>query len=173
MNEFDGKVPEDRESLLRLPGVGSYTAAAIRSFAYGQREIVLDTNVRRLLTRLAWGVPTPVRHRPGGRGRWPRSWRPEPAARGALGRRLDGARCIGVPRSQSHLRCMSGQRPVCLASGGLSGLAGPPRHGQAYVGTDRQCRGALLACSDPSDGPVGPAEGSRPPGPTPSSASGR
>ena len=45
MNEFDGRVPEDQESLLRLPGVGSYTAAAIGSFAYGRREIVLDTNV--------------------------------------------------------------------------------------------------------------------------------
>ena len=74
MNEFDGQVPEDRESLLRLPGVGSYTAAAIGSFAYGRREIVLDTNVRRLLARLARGGPIPVRHRTGGRERWPRSW---------------------------------------------------------------------------------------------------
>ena len=59
MNDFSGKVPEDHESLLKLPGVGSYTAAAIRSFAYGRRDIVLDTNVRRLLGRLASGVAYP------------------------------------------------------------------------------------------------------------------
>jgi A/G-specific adenine glycosylase len=58
-NDFDGRVPEDRESLLSLPGVGSYTAAAIRSFAYGRREIVLDTNVRRVLARIGFGVALP------------------------------------------------------------------------------------------------------------------
>src|SRR5215217_6695658 len=38
---FDGQVPADLESLRGLPGVGSYTAAAIASFAYGQRAVVL------------------------------------------------------------------------------------------------------------------------------------
>ena len=59
MDEFEGQVPQDRESLLRLPGVGTYTAAAIGSFAYGRREIVLDTNVRRVLARLVYGVAYP------------------------------------------------------------------------------------------------------------------
>ncbi|WP_375425926.1 A/G-specific adenine glycosylase [uncultured Friedmanniella sp.] len=91
---FGGEVPADRESLLSLPGVGSYTAAAIASFAYGRRELVLDTNVRRVLTRIDAGlaqpgpsptvaelaaaagyVPTGPRGRPAGRSRrW--SWAP-------------------------------------------------------------------------------------------------
>ena len=53
---FDGQVPSDRPALLSLPGVGTYTAAAIGSFAFGHREIVLDTNVRRVLARLVIGA---------------------------------------------------------------------------------------------------------------------
>jgi A/G-specific adenine glycosylase len=74
-NDFGGQVPKDRESLLRLPGVGSYTAAAISSFAYGRREIVLDTNVRRLLARIEFGAATPVPCRPRGSEHWLRSLR--------------------------------------------------------------------------------------------------
>ena len=55
-----GTVPADREALLALPGIGSYTAAAVASFAFGQRHAVLDTNVRRVLARLVAGQPTPA-----------------------------------------------------------------------------------------------------------------
>src|SRR5215472_11632877 len=40
-----------------LRGIGSYTAAAVASFAFGQRHAVLDTNVRRVLARLVAGQP--------------------------------------------------------------------------------------------------------------------
>src|SRR4029077_7196306 len=46
-----GEVPSSVDALLALPGVGSYTAAAVASFAFGQRHAVLDTNVRRVLAR--------------------------------------------------------------------------------------------------------------------------
>lgn len=55
----DGEVPADHEALLALPGVGSYTAAAIASFAFGRRHVVLDTNVRRVLGRIDAGVAHP------------------------------------------------------------------------------------------------------------------
>ena len=42
--------------MLRLEGVGSYTAAAVASFAFGAQVPVLDTNVRRVLTRLLFGL---------------------------------------------------------------------------------------------------------------------
>ena len=54
-----GIVPADAQALLRLPGIGSYTAAAVASFAFGQRHAVLDTNVRRVLARLVDGQPRP------------------------------------------------------------------------------------------------------------------
>ena len=56
-----GKVPASYDDLLALPGVGDYTAAAIATFAYGRRHVVLDTNVRRVLARAATGVEFPGR----------------------------------------------------------------------------------------------------------------
>ena len=55
-----GTVPADVDALRTLPGIGSYTAAAVASFAFGQRHAVLDTNVRRVLARLAAGQPVPA-----------------------------------------------------------------------------------------------------------------
>ena len=47
-----GQIPAARRELLALPGIGRYTAGAILSLAFGQREPVLDGNVRRVLCRL-------------------------------------------------------------------------------------------------------------------------
>src|SRR5216684_7246893 len=55
-----GVVPDSLEELRALPGVGSYTAAAVASFAFGQRHAVLDTNVRRVLARLMSGALRPA-----------------------------------------------------------------------------------------------------------------
>ena len=55
-----GSVPADIDALRALPGIGSYTAAAVASFAFGQRHAVLDTNVRRVLARLFTGQPRPT-----------------------------------------------------------------------------------------------------------------
>lgn len=50
--EFQGQFPRDRETLLTLPGVGPYTAAAIASIAFDASETVLDGNVERVMARL-------------------------------------------------------------------------------------------------------------------------
>ncbi len=50
-----GAVPSAVAELRSLPGIGSYTAAAIASFAFGQRHAVLDVNIRRVLARLVGG----------------------------------------------------------------------------------------------------------------------
>ena len=54
----EGELPRDSEGLRRLEGVGDYTAAAVACFAFGEQVAVVDTNVRRVLTRLA-GAPNP------------------------------------------------------------------------------------------------------------------
>ncbi|MDN5725139.1 MAG: A/G-specific adenine glycosylase, partial [Propionibacteriales bacterium] len=59
VDQHGGEVPADHGALLSLPGVGEYTAAAICTFAYGQRHVVLDTNVRRVLARIDSGVAFP------------------------------------------------------------------------------------------------------------------
>jgi A/G-specific adenine glycosylase len=50
--DFGGYFPSDRKALMKLPGIGPYTSAAIASFAFGQREAVVDGNVMRVITRL-------------------------------------------------------------------------------------------------------------------------
>jgi len=46
------KFPEKKEELIRLPGIGKYTASAITCFAHGQRVPVVDVNIRRVLSRV-------------------------------------------------------------------------------------------------------------------------
>jgi A/G-specific adenine glycosylase len=50
--EYGGEIPADREALLRLPGIGRYTAGAILSLAFGRAEPIVDGNVRRVLCRV-------------------------------------------------------------------------------------------------------------------------
>ncbi|HXG03035.1 MAG TPA: A/G-specific adenine glycosylase [Candidatus Binatia bacterium] len=55
MARYGGRLPDTREALQALPGVGRYTAGAVLAFAYGRDEPVLDTNVRRVLGRVFLG----------------------------------------------------------------------------------------------------------------------
>ncbi len=52
VEKFGGRIPNRREDLLALPGIGPYTAGAILSLAFGQDEPVVDGNVRRVLCRV-------------------------------------------------------------------------------------------------------------------------
>jgi A/G-specific adenine glycosylase len=49
------KLPEDPEELIKLPGVGRYTAGAIASFAYEKAVPAVDTNVARVIRRVFFG----------------------------------------------------------------------------------------------------------------------
>ena len=49
---YGGELPSDEATLLSFKGIGAYTAGAIRSFAFGQRAAILDTNVARVLFRV-------------------------------------------------------------------------------------------------------------------------
>ena len=49
--QYGGKFPNDIETLMELPGIGRSTAGAILSLAFGQRQPILDGNVKRVLTR--------------------------------------------------------------------------------------------------------------------------
>ena len=50
--EHGGRFPDVEEKLLRLPGVGRYTAAAITAIAFGKRAVVVDGNVERVVARM-------------------------------------------------------------------------------------------------------------------------
>jgi len=156
---FGGRVPEDLDDLRSLPGVGDYTAAAVASFAYGRRAVVLDTNVRRVLGRLAVGEAYPGTAPNRAEVAVAESFLPDEPARaarwavavmelGALVCTARAPRCDACPVSD-----------LCAwRRAGYPAWAGPPRRGQTYEGTDRQCRGALLAVLRSSDEPVGADE---------------
>lgn len=52
MENYQGKVPSDTEELMKLPGIGSYTAGAVASIAYGKKAPAVDGNVLRVYARL-------------------------------------------------------------------------------------------------------------------------
>ncbi|MHA8067229.1 A/G-specific adenine glycosylase [Aquirufa sp. ROCK2-A2] len=60
-NELQGKFPNSYEQLIKLPGVGPYTAAAIASFAFNEPKAVVDGNVYRILSRY-FALETDISH---------------------------------------------------------------------------------------------------------------
>ena len=58
LSEFGGNFPDNHDDILKLKGVGPYTAAAISSFSFGLPFAVLDGNVIRVLSRV-FGIQTP------------------------------------------------------------------------------------------------------------------
>jgi A/G-specific adenine glycosylase len=55
VRDHGGAVPSDVLSLMALPGIGPYTAAAVASIAFGAPVAAVDTNVRKVMARLAFG----------------------------------------------------------------------------------------------------------------------
>jgi len=148
------EVPRTYDQLLALPGVGTYTASAVSAFAFGARVAVLDTNVRRVLARVINGAaqagPSPTRAETN-------------LATALLPQTPDVARWSVAVMELGALLC-SVRTPRCphcpvqdLCAWRLAGrpaYQGPARRGQSFLGTDRQCRGAILAVLRGSRGPV-------------------
>ena len=61
VDEHGGVFPRSRDELLKLPGVGPYTAGAIAAFAFEQDVAFMDTNIRRVVHRLVFGSDIPAR----------------------------------------------------------------------------------------------------------------
>src|SRR5436305_11516303 len=59
MAEYEGRIPESIDELLKLKGVGRYTAGAIACFAYRKQVATVDTNIRRVLHRIFLGLEHP------------------------------------------------------------------------------------------------------------------
>ena len=155
--QHDGQLPTDLDALLALPGVGAYTARAVASFAYRQRHAVVDTNVRRVLSRAITGVAD--------------------AAAGSAARDLALAEPLVPTDSEVAAKyavaVMELGALVCTARAprcadcpvvadcawfraGKPAYDGPVKRPQGYAGTDRQVRGRLLAVLRDAEGPVPP-----------------
>ncbi len=149
-----GEVPADPAALLALPGIGSYTAAAVFAFAFGGRAVVVDTNVRRVLARALTGTAQAAPTLTSADTRLAARLLPdEPAvaARWSVAVMELGA-LVCTARAPACRRC-----PVlehcAWQQAGCPPDVGPPRRGQAWVGTDRQVRGRLMAVLRESAGP--------------------
>lgn len=157
-DEHGGEVPSDHATLLTLPGVGDYTAAAIASFAFGRRHVVLDTNVRRVLARAVSGVEFPARS-------VTRAERDVAAA--LLPDDAPTAATWAVAVMELGALVCTAERPRCPTcpvreecawqAAGRPAYDGPPRPVQAWAGTDRQVRGRLLALLRDAEGSVAKA----------------
>jgi A/G-specific adenine glycosylase len=154
---YAGELPSTRDELQALPGIGAYTAAAVAVFAFGRKHAVLDTNVRRVLSRLESGQEFPGAQPSVAEYRMAESLLPDDAA--------VAARWSVAVMELGALVCAAAS-PGCadcpVASGCAWLSAGQPPAatrpvGQTYEGTDRQCRGRLLAVLRDSREPVSQA----------------
>ncbi len=159
VERHNGAVPATLPELLALPGVGSYTATAVFAFAFGQRTAVVDTNVRRVFARAVGGAaqaaPALTRDEtnlavallPQDRVE-ARIWAVAVMELGALVCLARSPRCPDCP-----------VRDLCAwQMAGRPAYEGPVRRAQSWHGTDRQCRGVILAALRATTEPVARSE---------------
>ncbi|MFL6241033.1 MAG: A/G-specific adenine glycosylase [Actinomycetes bacterium] len=153
-----GSVPRELQALLALPGVGGYTARAVAVFAYGDRHPVVDTNVRRVVTRHRLGLGLPASAAT--------TAADLELVAGLLPADPKGAATTSVALMELGALVCTARLPRCaqcpLAGDCAWRLAGAPtapaKRGQTYAGTDRQARGRLLAVLRDAHRPVSTAE---------------
>ena len=140
--DFNNEVPEDELTLQQLPGIGQYTAAAIAAFAFNQRTLVMDVNIRRVLTRVIDGNEHPK----------PAPTSREKARRLALLPEKNAHIWAAATMELGALVCTS-KNPKCELCPVISACNwrknGYPksdliRKSQDWHGTDRKCRGTIV-----------------------------
>ncbi|MCX6429901.1 MAG: hypothetical protein NTX12_02845 [Actinobacteria bacterium] len=141
-NDFDNEVPFSEEVLKKLPGIGEYTAAAISAFAFEQRSLVLDINVRRLFGRLIDGVEFPAlaltKVEKESRG----GLLPEEIAHIWAAATMELGALICTSRKPSCESCPVNSRCAWRKKG--FPISANSRKTQTWHGTDRQCRGVVV-----------------------------
>jgi A/G-specific adenine glycosylase len=150
-----GRVPDDLEQLLALPGVGTYTGRAVTTFAYGQRHPVVDTNVRRVVSRAVEGKPDAGASTTAADLVAVEDLLPADealAARASIAFMEIGA-IVCTARAPRCTVCPFETACAWRATGEKL-PEGPSRKPQRYAGTDRQVRGLLLEVLRHAHGPV-------------------
>ena len=140
--DFNNKVPDNEIQLRKLPGICDYTAAAVMAFAFQERSLVLDINIRRLFSRIYDGVQSPTAA----------PNKTERAARAELVPKKNAHIWAAATMELGALICTA-QKPKCeicpvADSCKWRSLNYPqsdqPKRTQAWNGTDRQCRGIIV-----------------------------
>ncbi|WP_416342595.1 A/G-specific adenine glycosylase [Isoptericola peretonis] len=147
VERHDGAVPDDEEALRALPGVGEYTAAAVRAFAFGRRSVVVDTNVRRVLARAAGGTALGAPSPTAAERTLAAALVPDDdatAARWAAASMELGA-VVCTARAPRCGACPVADLCAWRAAGHPPDEHAHRRRTQAWHGTDRQVRGRVMA----------------------------
>jgi A/G-specific adenine glycosylase len=140
--KYKGKIPETQSELRELPGIGDYTSAAIIAFAFEERSLVLDVNIRRVFARVIDGLEVPT-------------------AAPTKSERQEREKLI--PSKNAHLwaaATMELGALICTAKNPKCGqcpltdqciwrsldypLSDQPKRTQNWHRTDRQCRGVIV-----------------------------
>lgn len=142
-----GALPQDEAALRALPGVGEYTAAAVLAFAFGRRSVVLDTNVRRVLARALDAAALPAPHLTGAERARADAVVPADDATAARWNAavMELGALVCTARAPACDACPLADRCAWLADGRPPDALAHTRRRQAWHGTDRQARGALMA----------------------------
>lgn len=151
---FDGEVPGSYEELLKLPGVGSYTAAAVAAFAFGLRENVVDTNIRRVHARLVTGKALPSPSLTAAEMQLSARLLPADPAESVLWNAgvMELGALVCTARSPKCVLCPVQEQCAWIAAGQPEPDYIPK--GQPWAGTDRQVRGAVMAVLRAAEQPV-------------------
>ncbi len=156
--QHGGRLPATREELERLPGLGAYTAGAVASIAFGEREPVVDGNVVRVLTRL-FGLRGDPARAPLKARLWALARELVPAARpGDFNQALmELGATVCTPRAPACERCPVSRRCAAKRDGlverlpELAARAAPTAVRTAAVIVRR--RSAVLVAEQPRDAP--------------------
>jgi A/G-specific adenine glycosylase len=143
--EHDGLVPGSVAELLTLPGIGEYTARAVAAFAFGARTPVVDTNVRRVLTRVVRGLDEPRESATAADRAELSLLLPQPPARAAKfsAAVMELGALVCSARAPACGACPLADRCRWRLAGSVVGQA--RRAVQTWHGTDRQVRGRIMA----------------------------
>ncbi|WP_135458945.1 A/G-specific adenine glycosylase [Mycobacterium sp. DL99] len=148
--EYGDEVPTDVETLLTLPGIGAYTARAVACFAYSASVPVVDTNVRRVLTRVLRGqADAPARARDLDDVA---ALLPEDAIAPTFSAALMELGAVVCTARAPQCGCCPLSHCSWRSAGYPEGTM--TRKVQRYAGTDRQVRGKLLDVLRDSSTPV-------------------
>lgn len=145
VEKHGGMVPDKYDELLALPGVGSYTAAAITVFAFSGRATVIDTNIRRVHARAVSGKALPSKSLTAAETRLAEALMPEDLNESVLwnAATMELGALICTAKSPRCEECPVYSECAWIAAGKPEADYVP--RGQAWAGTDRQLRGAMMA----------------------------
>ncbi len=152
--EHAGVVPSSIDVLLTLPGIGVYTANAVAAFAYHIRAVVLDTNIRRVITRAVGGeaLPAPTitaSERQRAEAVLPAE--PETSVTWNIAT-MDLGALLCTAASPDCESCPAIELCAWRANGRPADRHATRRRPQPWAGTDRQLRGLIMAAL--REGPV-------------------